>query len=92
MSNIWRRWLTIEGFACMWIGETNFRDNQFHPSACLQKFNRLLNTFDELCDAECIALNWEDDETFLNELFLHFQRFRGQGNPLLDVPHSCISE
>ena len=41
--------------------------------------NQLLNTFYELCDAECIALNWEDEETFLNKLFLHSQRFRGQG-------------
>ena len=38
-----------------------------------------VNTFDELSDAECIVLNWEDEETFLNKLFLHSQRFRGQG-------------
>ena len=36
-----------------------------------------------LCDAEHswlpvdAALNWEDEETFLNKLFLHSQRFRG---------------
>ena len=58
----------------MWRGETNFRDNLFHLSASLQKFNRFVNTFDELCDA---ALNWEDEETFLNKLFFHSQRFRG---------------
>ena len=45
------------GFACMWRGGTIFRDNLFHPSARLQKVNRWLNIFDELCDAECIALN-----------------------------------
>ena len=39
-----------------------------------QKFNRFVNTFDELCDA---ALNWEDEEIFLNKLFPHSQRFRG---------------
>ena len=32
-----------------------------------------------VCDAECIALSWKDEETFLNKLFLHSQRFRGQG-------------
>ena len=53
----------------MWRGETNFRDNYFHPSACLQNFNRFVNTF-------AAALNWEDEETFLNKLFLHSQRFR----------------
>ena len=39
----------------------------------------MLNSFHEPCDAECIALNWEDEETFLNELFLQLKRFRGQG-------------
>ena len=65
------------------------RINYFTPHL----FNRLLNTFDELWDAECIALNWEDEETFLNKLFLHSQRFRGQGiHYLMFLIAACPSD
>ena len=60
--------MTIKGF-CVHVEKQISETTNSTPQ---QKFNRFVNTFDELCD---VAFNWEDEETFLNKLSLHSQAF-----------------
>ena len=50
MSNIW-----IKGICVHVVRRDKFPRQLIHPSACLQKLNRFVNTFDELCNAASIG-------------------------------------